>query len=142
MGDLTSSEPLPRDLDDFLRRDIDSYEHLVILLLLRRERSRALSQEELAQALGIAAGLVDSAVVSLGERGLLGVAPDAAAPRYRYAASGASDALVERLGQEFSHNPARLMRLLSAHAIERVRISAIRAFADSFVLRKKDPDRG
>jgi len=43
---------------------------------------------------------------------------------------------------EYSQNPARLMRLLSAHAIQRVRTSAIRAFADSFILKKKDPDRG
>ena len=142
MTDSTSSGPLPRDLDDFLRRGIDSYEHLAILLLLRRERNRDWSQGELAGALGIDAGLAHSAAVSLCDRQLLQVTADDSSSRYRYAASGASDALVERLGLEFSHNPARLMRLLSAHAIERVRTSAIRAFADSFVLKKKDPDRG
>jgi hypothetical protein len=139
---MTASEPLARELEKFLEGSIESYEQLAVLLLLRRERDRDWSLGEVADALAIPAGLVQSAAASLCERQLLRVAQDDSPPPYRYAVSGTSDALVERLGLEFSQNPARLMRLLSAHAIERVRTSAIRAFADSFVLRKKDPDRG
>jgi hypothetical protein len=42
----------------------------------------------------------------------------------------------------YTQNPARVLRLLSANAIERVRTSAVHAFADAFVLRKQDRDRG
>ena len=135
-------EPLPGDIESFLEAAIDSFEHLAILLLMRQERDRSCSPAEAAQALGIDAEVVQSAIASLVERQLLKGVQDDAATRYVYAASGASDALVERLDVEYSQNPARLMRSLSAHAIQRVRTSAIRAFADAFVLKKKDPDRG
>jgi len=135
-------EPLSPEIESFLEAVIDSFEHLALLLLMRRERNRAWSPAEAAQALGIHAEGVHSAMASLAKRQLVQVVQDDSSPRYVYAASGASDALVERLGVEYSQNPARLMRLLSAHAIQRVRTSAIRAFADSFILKKKDPDRG
>jgi hypothetical protein len=135
-------EPLPAEIESFLEAVIDSFEHLAILLLMRQERDRSWSPAEAAQALGIPAEVVQSAITSLLEQQLLHVVQDEAALRYVYAASGARDALVERLNVEYAQNPARLMRLLSAQAIQRVRTSAIRAFADSFILKKKDPDRG
>jgi hypothetical protein len=142
VGDSHSSDALPQDLQDFVRAAIESYEHLATLLRLHRGRNRDWSEDELVSTLGIPAPLVQAALRGLCERHLIAVTRDESVLRYRYAAAGASDALVERLGIEFAHNPARLMRLLSACAIERVRTAAIRAFADSFVLRKKDPDRG
>jgi hypothetical protein len=137
-----SSDSLPRDLQDFIRSAIDSYEHLATLMLLRRESIRDWSEAEVVEALGFPSPLAEMALRSLAGRQLLRVTRRDSPLRYRYAASGENEALVERLAIENSHNPARLMRLLSANAIERVRTSAIRAFADSFVLKKKDPDRG
>lgn len=142
MGDTPSSDSLPRNLQDFVRAAIESYEHLATLLLLHRERNRDWSEDELNSALGIPAPLIRAALLGLCERHLVASTHGESPLRYRYATASASDALVERLEIEYRQNPARLMRLLSACAIERVRTSAIRAFADSFVLRKKDPDRG
>jgi hypothetical protein len=138
----TPFDPLPQELDTFLGAAIESYEQLAVLLLLHRERNRDWAQGEMGNALGIPPDSVHSTLAGLCKRQLLCVARDDCEPLYRYAASGSSDALVERLSVEYFHNPARLMRSLSAHAIRRVRTSAIRAFADSFVIGEKDTDRG
>ena len=142
MRSPTPFEPLPQELDTFLSAAIESYEQLAVLLLLHRERNRDWAEGEMVSALGIPQESVHPALAGLCKRQLLQLAGDDCERRYRYAASGASDALVERLSVEYFHNPARLMRSLSAHAIRRVRTSAIRAFADSFVLGREDTDGG
>jgi hypothetical protein len=142
VGVSTSFDPLPADLQEFLRSVIESYDHLAVLLWLRRERSRDWAEIEVVDALAIPGPLAHTVLADLSAGKLLQSVRGESGLRYRYAASGATDALVERLETEYSHSPARLMRLLSAYAIERVRTGAIRAFADSFVIRKKDSDRG
>jgi hypothetical protein len=47
--------------------------------------------------------------------------------------------VVDRLAIVYGEHRLEVMRLLSAHALERIRNSAARAFADAFVIgRKKD----
>jgi hypothetical protein len=136
------SDSLPQDVQDLLRGHVESYEHLAILLLVYCEPMRRWSEPELSERLRIPPQLAADAVSGLLAAGLLSADLKEDPPRYRYAASGATDGAIGRLALEYTQDPTRVVRLLNAIAIERVRTSAVRAFADSFVLKKKDRDRG
>jgi hypothetical protein len=138
------SESLSTDVLAFLRAHIESYEHLAILLLVFRERLRGWSEGELVDMLRIPPQLATSALRELCGAGLLRVVseapPGGAGPsgRYQYACAGATDATIARLALAYTENPVQVVKALNANAIEKVRASALRAFADSFVLQKKD----
>jgi len=136
------SDSLPQEVEDFLEARIESYEQLVILLLVHREPTREWSEAELAETLRISPQLTGNAVSGLRMAGLLAAESAALARRYRYAASGPTDAAIGRLALEYAPNPARVVKLLSTNAIGRVRTSVLHAFADAFVLKRKDRDRG
>lgn len=124
----------------FLRDCIDSFESLEALLLLRRERT-ACTAEDLCRYLKTRAPLIDDALASLVRAGLVNT--DQRAPTsYTYADEDlARDAIVGSLELVYRDEPIQIMRLMSANAIERLRTSTIRAFADAFVVRK-DKRRG
>jgi len=119
----------------FLRAHIDSFESLEILLLLRRERA-ACTAEELCRRLKTRAPLVDDALASL-VRARLVTAARNEQTLYAYADEGPfRDATVDSLERIYRDEPLRIMQLMSANAMERLRTSTIRAFADAFVVRK------
>ena len=61
---------------------------------------------------------------------------------YTYAdEDSARDAIIGSLERLYRDEPIQIMQLMSANAIERLRTSTIRAFADAFVVRK-DKGRG
>lgn len=123
----------------FLRDSIDSFESLEILLLLRRERT-ACTAEELGRRLGTRVPLIDDALASLVRTGLVNA--DRNVLTYAYADEDAArDAIVSSLERVYRDEPIRIMQLMSANAIERLRTRTIRAFADAFVVRK-DKGRG
>ena len=67
----------------------------------------------------------------------------ASEPRFAYRpASSAMDAAAGRLEREYAERPVRIIQLMSTNAIDRVRTAALHTFADAFVLKKKDTDRG
>ena len=67
----------------------------------------------------------------------------APAPRFAYRpTSSGLDAAAGRLDREYAERPIRIIQLMSANAIERVRTAALHTFADAFVLKKKDSDGG
>jgi hypothetical protein len=124
----------------FLRDYIDSFESLEILLLLRRERT-ACTAEELYRRLKARAPLIDDALASLVRARLVNT--DQNVPTsYRYAdEDSARDSIVGSLERLYRDETIQIMQLMSTNAIERLRTSTIRAFADAFVMRK-DKDRG
>jgi hypothetical protein len=142
------SESLSSDVLALLRAHIESYEHLAILLLLFREQLRDWSEAELATTLHIPSQLAVTALQGLCSAGLLRVVAAGptgqygSASRYGYASAGDIDATIERLALAFTDNPAQVVKVLNANAIEKVRASALRAFADAFVLQKKDGEHG
>lgn len=138
---MMSAEPLPQDVQAILRTHIESYEHLSILLFVHRESARHWSEAQLSCELRIPAPLAATALGSLQDAGLISVESKAGLLRYKYAATGATDATIARLASEYLENPVRIVKFMSANAIERVRTSALRAFADAFLL-KKDKDGG
>lgn len=127
---------VPDDVRALLRERIGSYEQLEILLLLHKERS-GLTAEALSSRLQIAPPLTASTLAELQARGL--VRPQAAASEARYlyeAATPTLDAAVSRLARAHAEHPISIIKLMSANAIQRVRIGAARTFADAFILRK------
>lgn len=141
---MTESNELPEDVRRLLREHIETYEQLEILLLLRRERYEEWTPQALTVGLHIPEGLIGPALAGLTACGLiqvtLGEGPTASRFAYRPVSSGL-DVAAGRLDREYTERPIRIIQLMSANAIERVRTAALHTFADAFVLRK-DRDRG
>jgi len=128
------SEPIPDDLGHLLRDRVGSLEGLETVLLLRRDPGRSWPVDELAERLSIPVGLLDSVLGELAQQGLLVKSEQ----RWRYGpASDELAAAVDRLALLYDERRLEVMRLLSAHALERIRDSAARAFADAFVIKRK-----
>ncbi len=128
------SDPIPADLGQLLRERVASLEGLEAMLLLRRDPTRAWSADALAQRLSIPETFLDPVLHELVASGLLAVDDTG----WRYAPhSPALAAAVDRLALLYDERRLEVMRLLSAHALERIRDSAARAFADAFVIKRK-----
>jgi DNA-binding IclR family transcriptional regulator len=128
------SEPIPDDLGQLLRERVASLEGLEVVLLLRRDPDRSWPADELAERLSIPESLLDPVLVELAQQGLLATSDQ----RWRYApASAELAASIDRLALLYDERRLEVMRLLSAHALERIRNSAARAFADAFVIKRK-----
>lgn len=139
---MTDASDLPDDVRALLHEHIESYEQLETLLLLRRERYEQWTGEALAARLRVHPELIESALVHLKASGLVD-ATGAAPTRFAYrTASSVLDATVGRLQSEYSERPILIIQLMSANAIERLRTATLHTFADAFVLKKKDHDRG
>jgi hypothetical protein len=124
-----------------LRDYIDSFESLEVLLLLRRERS-VYTVEELCGRLKTRAPLIDDALASLVRARLVNTTDQNALTLYTYADEHlVQDAIVGLLECAYRDEPLQILQMMSTNAIERLRTSTIRAFADAFVLRK-DKGRG
>ena len=139
---MSGTDDLPEDVRALLHQHIESYEQLETLLLLRRERYEQWTGEGLAARLRVRAELIETAVAGLEASGLVERA-GAAPTRFAYrAADTGLDAAVGRLEREYAERPILIIQLMSANAIERLRTAALHTFADAFVLKKKDKDRG
>jgi hypothetical protein len=140
---VSNTEDLPEDVRALLHEHIESYEQLEVLLLLRRERYEEWTTEALGARLHVREELIGSALEGLESGGLVTVTGAAAEARFAYRpASSALDSAAGRLDREYADRPLRIIQLMSANAIDRVRTAALHTFADAFVLKKKDSDRG
>ena len=129
------------DVRALLRDYIDSFECLEVLLLLRREGA-AWTAEELSARLNIRAPLLADALASLVRARLVNITDQKSPVPYTYAREHpVQDAVVGSLDRAYREEPIAIMQLMSMNAIERLRTSTIRAFADAFVVRK-DKNRG
>jgi len=129
---------LPEDVCGLLREHIETYEQLEVLLLLRRERDEKWTVAALAARLQVRDELIASALEGLETAGLAVVTGEASATFFTYRpATPGLDAAAGRLDREYAERPIRIIQLMSANAIERVRTSALQTFADAFVLKKK-----
>jgi hypothetical protein len=135
---------LPDDVRALLHEHIESYEQLEVLLLLRRERYEEWTIAGLAARLHVPEELIGPALEGLKAGGLVAVTAATPASRFAYRPiSSGIDAAAGRLDREYLERPIRIIQLMSANAIERLRTAALHTFADAFVLnKKKDDDRG
>jgi hypothetical protein len=122
------------DLQRFLLEHVISYEELDILLLLVRGAADAWSAKSVAEALGAGTGDCRIALESLVARGLLATAGDPAI--FRYSPMTADVARrVDMLERTYREQRALVAMMMSSNALERVRTSAIRTFAEAFRLK-------
>jgi hypothetical protein len=125
------------DLDDlrrFLLDGVSSYEELDVLLLLVRGSGDSWSAKAVADALGAEADDCRVALEGLLARGLLAVGRDSVTFRYSPMTEEVARN-VETLERTYREQRAAVAMMMSANAVERVRTSAIRTFAEAFRLR-------
>jgi hypothetical protein len=117
-----------------LRDHIESFEQLEILLLLHRKRSDILDPDAVAMELKLDSDTVTEALVHLC-RARLAVRVEDAGRRFRYGPDrpGMDDA-VGNIAGSYDENRLEVINLMNTNAIDRVRTSAMRAFANSFLL--------
>jgi hypothetical protein len=127
---------------------VTSYEQLEALLLLHARPAQWHSATQVAAALHIDAANAAAALMALARQRLLGAeaAGGAGGQRWLYApADGRLATSVDKLAQAYGRQRLEVVKQMSANAIERVRSSAARTFADAFLLggnRRKDGDGG
>ncbi len=129
------------DVRVLLFEHVHTFEQLETLLLLRKDPTRTWTAAAVSEALNIREDSAEEALVHLGRTDLVVVAGDPRSAQFRYSPSNrAMDETTSRLAQVYDDSRVEILRLMSSNAVERLRSSAIRRFADSFVLNKKKDD--
>lgn len=129
------------DVAALLRERITGYDLLEILMFLHAHRGEPWSRARLAERVYVPLDHIAEALEGLIHQGLVIREAGGTTPVYRYAASEPRiHAAVEELARLFVEQRAAIMSIMSSNAIERVRSKAPAAFADAFILRKKNDD--
>jgi DNA-binding transcriptional ArsR family regulator len=132
---MTSTQ-VSDDVRAFLREHIESYEQLEVLLLLQRESLHPWTADSLGVRLHVAPSVLGEALISLRGRRLVESSFDGGEEHYRLAADVAGNETLGRVATLYASHAVEIIKLMSAHSIERIRTAALRAFADAFVFRK------
>lgn len=129
---------IPDDVLRLLREDLHGYAALETLILISSEPHRDWTAAQISADLRIAEVDVEQALGELVSCDLA-VGPDARGSfNYRIRDDTRAHA-VKALRRVYDEHRIEIVRAMNRNAIERVRNSAARAFADAFVLgRKKD----
>jgi hypothetical protein len=119
---------------ELLEECIRTFEELEVVLILLRRSGRSSTVERLVADVGLPATNVASAVDRLRKVGLIRpgdetIELDTRDPRRMRG--------LAELQAEYATNRTRVMSLMTANALRRVRTSAIQAFARAFLLGKK-----
>lgn len=137
---MISEKPPGLEVSDdaraFLRENIECYEELDLLLLLHRESLHPWTVDSLAARLHIAPSVLHAALITLRRRKVIESSFDEGEERHRLRADIAMNETLERLLTQYASNPVEIIKLMSAHSIERIRTAALRSFADAFLFRK------
>ena len=135
-----SEVKIPQDVVVLLQEHIHTYEELEIIILLHRQPGQEVSGEAIAEALKIPVESVSVALRHLADGGLLEPI-ELAGSQLRY--RGPPDQFklaVGRLARAYEDRRLEVMGLMTSNAIARLRTSAMRAFADAFLIGKKRDD--
>lgn len=127
---MSNADQIPPELDAFLYRCVDSFEHLEILLLLHRAEAPR-TAGTVASDLALSPGTARTHLETLAARGLLEIAI-AAETTYRYAPR--TDDLrrsCEQLTQYYLRSPTTILRRLASGPGR-----SVKRFADAFRLRE------
>jgi DNA-binding MarR family transcriptional regulator len=119
-------------LETFLREQITSYEHLEILLLLRREGGRAWPASAVASTLSTSQPAALAALEHLERCGLVEPATDGGERAFCARREPSKyQAELERIAQAYELDRTKLMKIMNRNAIERVRARAMQAFTQT-----------
>jgi predicted ArsR family transcriptional regulator len=129
--------PLPSELHAFVLDHVESFEQLEILVLLLRDRARAWTDAETAAELRLDPSSARASLEELERHGLAARGEQAQArPAWCFRARDpALDALATRLARAYAEQRVAVVELMAACAVERIRTSALRTFAEAFRLR-------
>lgn len=117
--------PLSKQVDEFLREEIDTIPHLEALLLAWNGRSRQWTVEEMAAQLYVDAGKTRSILQGLVRRDLLVVISEVP-ERYSYQSSE-RDALMQAVESTYRKELIRISRMIHSKAAP-----GVREFAQAF----------
>jgi hypothetical protein len=127
---------------NLLRECIESYEHLVALLWLRRQDAGAWTAEEVARGANVSRAVIHQTLEQLCAHRLLVVGSDSLERRYAFSpATVEARLLVDELVRFHDENLYEVVALLNGQAIDRIRNAAVRAFADPPPLGRREGGR-
>lgn len=119
----------------FLMAYVHSFEDLEVLLLARRASPERLSVGYVANALKLDPALATEALNQLAGLGLLAIASPAPL-EYQYGPAADLAELVDQLAKAYDEQRLSIITAVGSNAIVRVKTSAIKTFAEAFMLRK------
>jgi DNA-binding GntR family transcriptional regulator len=123
-----------------MQQHIEGYQQLEALVAMAAEPGREWTAESLAGQLRTPVPPVAEALEHLRQQGLVEPAPDATAGAWRYGPQTAElRTAVAELAQVFADDRLALIELLSVQALDRLRTSALRTFAEAFRLKRRNP---
>lgn len=128
---MKEEAPLSREVDEFIRDEIDTIPHLEALLLVWNSRPKQWTIDEMTAELYVDSAASKSILQSLARRGLLAL--ESGAPeRYRYASVSLSrDSIVEAVDAAYRNDLIRISRMIHSNAAR-----TIRDFAEAFRFKK------
>ncbi|HEX6271642.1 MAG TPA: hypothetical protein VFZ53_01315 [Polyangiaceae bacterium] len=130
MSQETDDGPLKRLLFD----TVEGIEELEILAWFAKGNESG-DSEVIARSVALPADALCAALERLSTGGLLEPSPEKPG-EFRPATKPATARLAALVVSEYRANPARVMKLMTENAIERVRTAALHTFAESFRIRK------
>jgi hypothetical protein len=132
---VTAGE-LPPAVAALLRAHVESFEQLEVLLHLHRRRDAARSAPMIAHDLRLGVDVVAEALEHFREVGLVERADTSPVVFALSDAAPKADA-VAALAKVYDEDRSTVLRLMAGNALDRLRASAIKTFADAFVLGDK-----
>jgi hypothetical protein len=129
---------VPLDVQRFVRERVESYEQLEILVLLRARRSESWTASAIAAQLRMPELVAEQDLRALRQQGLLtsSTGPDALLFRYGPREPELASALEQLVGAYGEHR-IEVIQLLTANALERLRVRASSAFAQALLTGKR-----
>jgi hypothetical protein len=129
------TDPLSPAVRELLAERIETFEHLEVALLFAREPLRPRTVTSIIAELRMPDGAITEALEHLANRKVLDRTDSGGATVFscrRELVSSLTD-----LATAYERDRSSIMRVMSAHALERVRTAALRAFTSAFLLGKK-----
>jgi hypothetical protein len=128
---------IPDDVLRLLNTELQGYAQLETLLSLSARPDRGWTVAELSSELGVGEEEVEQALSGL-VKCELARGPGKGGTYQYETRDDARARTVAALREFYQHHPIEVVRIMNRNAIERVRNSATRAFADAFLLGKKN----
>jgi hypothetical protein len=125
------TDELPGAVRDLLRDRVQSYEELDVLLLMSQAPENSWTTESVARSLAIDSATCAASLDRLAAAGAIErIAGDVWRPAL-------SPELLRALHDTYHRHRHVVMNAMSTYAVQRLRTSALRAFASAFLLGKK-----
>lgn len=131
------AEDIPKDIQQFLWRIVDSIMQLEVLLLLRTQPQRFWTSSDLARELRIDPAGAKQQIIPLVERGVIRAqTPDGNSFAYG-ALSPQDDAMIEAIARHYVERRVTVVTLIYSRPLDQSNDPA-RRFAEAFRLRPPD----